>query len=180
MGLEDHKEQRRWLNDAISFLGSILVKSEQTMSRSGSVSRITKINTLMAENEKPRNISPVATENDLSVFSNDVCDYRIRTPLRVRSFKTSKGTVTATKGDRRESSSSDSSHIDSNGRRISSVSSDDSAICSNCSNGYFRVGIMGANAVGKRTLLNQFTSSERMCSNVFEIGSYFVLLMCMS
>lgn len=172
MGLEDHKEQqRRWLNDAQSFLSSILEKSEQTMSISGYVSRTTKINTLMEENEKLRNMSPVATEHGLSVYSNDVCDYRIRTPLRVRSFKTSKGTVKATKGDRRESSFSNKSHIDTNGRSISSISSDDSAICSNCSNGYFRVGIMGASAVGKRTLLNQFTSSERMCSNVFEIGS---------
>lgn len=100
MCLEDHQEQQRtWLNDALSFLRSILVKSEQTMPISGLVNPTTKINSLMEENEKLRNMSPVATEHGLSVFSNDVCDYRIRTPLRVRSFKTSKGTVTATKGD---------------------------------------------------------------------------------
>jgi hypothetical protein len=34
--------------------------------------------------------------------------------------------------------------------------------------------IIGADAVGKRTLINQFMSSELMSPNVFEIGRLFI------
>ena len=183
MYVEDNNEGHGRFRETLTFPDCVLIKQKmgsksEPNSRSGSFKRKTRISVL-EEEDKRRSSLPISTEKALSSSYNDISEYRRRQPKRVRSFKTtSKGIATATKGDRRESNVSDKSMKDLNRKRLSSATSDDSAICCGCSStsssGYFRVCIMGADAVGKRTLINQFMSSELMSPNVFEIGRLFI------
>lgn len=142
-----------------------------------SLRRKTRVNCLK-DDERRRNSLPTSTEQSCQKFCDGQFSPR-RKPLRIRSFKTThKGTPAPTKGDRRESNVSVLSLSDFNRARFNSETSEDSAVyCSSSSSSaeYYRVSIMGADAVGKRTLTNQFMSSERMSSEIFEIGRCFCI-----
>lgn len=179
MSTQDSNIRSRRVNSVISFpdcfqMKQITETKSEPISRSGSFSSRIKPDFLMEETKRRYSL-PIATENALAKSCYDIPDHRMRPPRRVRSFKTSaKGVTTATKGDRRDSNVSEKTLKDFNRFRHSSESSDDSSISCSCSSthssGYFRVCIMGANAVGKRTLISQFTRADLMSYNGFEIG----------
>lgn len=179
MSTQDSNIRSRRVNSVISFpdcfqMKQITETKSEPISRSGSFSSRIKPDFLMEETKRRYSL-PVATENAWAKSYYDIPDHRMRPPRRVRSFKTSaKGVTTATKGDRRDSNVSEKTLKDFNRFRHSSESSDDSSISCSCSlthsSGYFRVCIMGANAVGKRTLISQFTRADLMSYNGFEIG----------
>lgn len=135
-----------------------------------------KVN-ILKEDERRRNSLPITTDK---LLPDSYSERKTKQCKRIRSFKTSsRGVPKATEGDRRESNVSVSSLRGFNRQRQSSDTSEDSSLCCGCSStsssGYYRVCVMGADAVGKRTLTTQFMSSDFMCSHIFEIGKQFLL-----
>lgn len=130
------------------------------------------------EDDKRRNSLPIATEMVISGSFDSHHDGKKKQIRRVRSFRmTTKGIKTDIEDERRYSNASIYSTLsqkDCFRKSLSSETSEDSAICGGCSStsstGYYRVCVMGADAVGKTALTNQFMSSEFLSSYDFENG----------
>ncbi|XP_052063724.1 GTP-binding protein Rit2-like [Mytilus californianus] len=166
---EDKLDPKSLFVSVDGFLSPIQTKSAPSSPLT--IRKYSKVN-ILKEDERRRNSLPISTEK---IFPDPYTDRKTKQCKRIRSFKTtSKGVPKATEGDRRESNVSVTSLRDFNRQRKSSDTSEDSSLCCGCSStsssGYYRVCVMGADAVGKRTLTTQFMSSDFMCSHIFEIG----------
>lgn len=132
--------------------------------RSRRLMRVTEIQ----EDTRRRNSLPLSTEIAVHGPRGERLEEKRQKIKRVRSFKmTSKGIKNDIEDERRLSTASIHSTISQRDifrKRHSSEVSEDSAICSGCSStsssGYYRICIMGADAVGKTALANQFMKSD--------------------
>lgn len=146
---------------------SRLKSRSEPNSPAGSFKRKLKSEQLIDE-ENRRNSLPVPIFSKLSSSCDDILNEKRRPIRRFRSTKFIAGGI-AEAEDKRDSYTSLDIPKDLDRRRLSSETSEDSAICcgysSTCLPGYYRVCVIGADAVGKRTLINKFMSSDVMTTD---------------
>ncbi|XP_071172967.1 ras-related protein O-RAL-like [Mytilus edulis] len=155
------------------FLDEEFKMRSEPNSRTSSI-KYKKRPTLLADfdDDKRRNSLPITAEMALSGSFTDHLVHKRQRVKKVRSFRmTSKGIKNDIENERRQSNASIYSAVSQKElfrKRLSSEVSDDSAICCGCSStsstGYYRVCVMGADAVGKTALTNQFMTSDLLCS----------------
>ncbi|CAG2238319.1 unnamed protein product [Mytilus edulis] len=143
---------------------SRLKSRSEPNSPAGSLKRKLKSEQFIDE-ENRRNSLPVPIFSKLSSSCDDILNEKRRPIRRFRSTKFIAGEIVETE-DKRDSYTRLDIPKDLDRRRLSSETSEDSAICcgcfSTCLPGYYRVCVIGADAVGKRTLINKFMSSDVM------------------
>ncbi|XP_052062990.1 GTP-binding protein Rit2-like [Mytilus californianus] len=146
---------------------SRLKSRSEPNSPAGSFKRKLKVKQLIDE-ENRRNSLPVPIISNLSSSCDDILNEKRRPIRRFRSSKLISGGITGIE-DKRDSYASLDIPKDLERRRLSSETSEDSAICCGCSStclpGYYRVCVIGADAVGKRTLINKFMCSDVMTTD---------------
>lgn len=167
------------------FLDEEFKMRSEPNSRTSSI-KYKKRPTLLADfdDDKRRNSLPITAEMALSGSFTDHLVHKRQRVKKVRSFRmTSKGIKNDIEDERRQSNASIYSAVSQKElfrKRLSSEVSDDSAICCGCSStsstGYYRVCVMGADAVGKTALTNQFMTSDLLCSFDIENGTIYMYI----